>query len=142
MRLYETLYLVNPDLADEDYRGVVDKFNTLIEKNNGVLIKVDEWGKKFLAYDVKKFDKGFYVLLNYCGEPNLISELRRDFKLDDRILKYQTIKLSDKADPEALKAKTEQGGVKSGDDLERMEEVSPDPEKAMAENQEGKDGIQ
>ncbi|MFO7737060.1 MAG: 30S ribosomal protein S6 [Desulfatiglandaceae bacterium] len=142
MRLYETLYLVNPDLADEDYRGVVDKFNTLIEKNNGVLIKVDEWGKKFLAYDVKKFDKGFYVLLNYCGEPNLISELRRDFKLDDRILKYQTIKLSDKADPEALKAKTEQGGVKSGDDLERMEEVSRDPEKAMAENQEGKDGIQ
>jgi len=106
------------------------------------LIKVDEWGKKFLAYDVKKFDKGFYVLLNYCGEPNLISELRRDFKLDDRILKYQTIKLSDKADPEALKAKTEQGGVKSGDDLERMEEVSRDPEKAMAENQEGKDGIQ
>jgi len=142
MRLYETLYLVNPDLADEDYRGVVDKFNTLIEKNNGVLIKVDEWGKKFLAYDVKKFDKGFYVLLNYCGEPNLISELRRDLKLDDRILKYQTIKLSDKADPEALKAKTEQGGVKSGDDLERMEEVSRDPEKAMAENQEGKDGIQ
>lgn len=142
MRLYETLYLINPDLADEDYRGVVDKFNDLIEKNSGVLIKVDEWGKKTLAYDVKKFDKGFYVLLNYCGEPDLISELRRDFKLDDRVLKYQTIKLSDKADPEALKAKTEEGAVKSGDEVEATAEVSPDQEKAIVENQEGENGIQ
>jgi small subunit ribosomal protein S6 len=142
MRLYETLYLINPDLADEDYRGIVDKFNNLIEKNNGVLVKVDEWGKKTLAYDVKKFDKGFYVLLNYCGEPDLISELRRDFKLDDRVLKYQTIKLSDKADPEALKVKTEESVVKSGDEVEATEEVSPDQEKAIVENQEGKNGIQ
>jgi small subunit ribosomal protein S6 len=141
MRLYETLYLVNPDLGDEDYRGVVEKFNHLIEKNNGVLIKVDEWGKKSLAYDVKKFDKGFYVLLNFCGEPDLISELRRDFKLDDRVLKYQTIKLSDKADPGSLKAKSEESAAKSGE-VEKMGEGNSDQEKATAEDQEGKDGLQ
>ena len=108
MRYYETLYLINPDLAEDTYRDVVDKFNNLIEKNNGVTIKVDEWGKKTLAYDIKKFDKGYYVLLRYCGEPDLLAELRRYFKLDDRVLKYQSIKLSNNADPEALKAKTKE----------------------------------
>ena len=90
---------------------------------------------------MKKFDKGFYVLLNYCGEPDLISALRRDFKLDDRVLKYQTIKLSDKADPESLKAKSEESAVKSGE-VQETGEVSSDQEKATAENQEGKDGLQ
>jgi small subunit ribosomal protein S6 len=141
MRLYETLYLINPDLADEDYRGVVDKFNNLIDKNKGVLIKVDEWGKKTLAYDVKKFDKGSYVLLNYCGEPDLISELRRDFKLDDRVLKYQTIKLSDKADPEALKAKDVKTDAKSDDAVPESEAPGSDEKDVSAENQEGKNGI-
>jgi small subunit ribosomal protein S6 len=104
MRYYETLYIINPELADEDYGDVVAKFNGLIEKNNGVMIKVDEWGKKNLAYEVKKFDKGCYVLLQYCGEPHIITELKREFKLDERVIKYQTIKLSDTADPEALKS--------------------------------------
>ncbi len=99
MRYYETLYIVNPNLADEDREDVVAKFNGLIEKNKGVVIKVDEWGKKNLAYEVKKFDKGYYVLAQYCGESQIIAELKREFKLDERVIKYQTIKLSDSADP-------------------------------------------
>ncbi|MCF8130053.1 MAG: 30S ribosomal protein S6 [Deltaproteobacteria bacterium] len=103
MRYYETLYIINPNLADEDYRAVVAKFTDVVEKNQGVVIKVDEWGKKTLAYDIKKFDKGFYVLLQFCGEAGLTAELKREMSLDDRILKYQTIKLSDNADLEKLK---------------------------------------
>ena len=141
MRLYETLYLINPDLADEDYRGVVDKFNNLIEKNNGVLVKVDEWGKKTLAYDVKKFDKGFYVLLNYCGEPDLISELRRDFKLDDRVLKYQTIKLSNNADPEALKAKTEEPKDEADEEAKPAEEMGQEDNSEVVNNREDENGV-
>ena len=108
MRYYETLYIVHPDLADDDYREVVAKFTNLVEKEKGVVIKVEEWGKKTLAYEVKKFDKGSYVLLQYCGEPAILGELKREMGLDDRVLKYQTIKLSDHADPEALKAKGEE----------------------------------
>ncbi len=146
MRYYETLYLINPELAEEDCRGVIDKFNSLIEKNNGVVVKVDEWGKKTLAYQIKKFDKGYYVLLQYCGEPGLLTELHRNFNLDDKILKYQTIKLSDNADPEALKPKTEAGeaetGDEAGDEAKPTEEVSHDQDSEKVKDQEGKNGIQ
>ena len=103
MRYYETLYLINPNLSDDDYSNVVTKFSDFVEKNKGVIVKVDEWGKKTLAYEVKKFDKGYYVVLSYCGEPDLIALLKREFKLDERIIKYQTVKLSDNEDPETLK---------------------------------------
>ncbi|MBT3257187.1 MAG: 30S ribosomal protein S6 [Deltaproteobacteria bacterium] len=109
MRYYETLYIINPNLAEEDYRAVVAKFSDAVEKNKGVVTKVDEWGKKTLAYDIKKFDKGYYVLLQYCGEAGLTAELKRELGLDDRILKYQTIKLSDDADLEKLKPKPDPG---------------------------------
>ena len=109
MRYYETLYIINPDLPDDDYRGVVTKFSDLIAKNKGVLTKVDEWGTKSLAYAVKKFNRGSYVLLQYCGEPGITAELKRDMSLDDRVIKYQTIKLSDNADPEALKTEGDEG---------------------------------
>jgi len=109
MRYYETLYIVNPNLGEEDYRAVVAKFTDAVEKNKGVVTKVDEWGKKSLAYDIKKFDKGFYVLLQFCGEADLTAELKREMSLDDRILKYQTIKLSDNADLEKLMPKPDPG---------------------------------
>ncbi len=105
MRYYETLYIINPSLAEEDYRAVVAKFTDAVGKNKGVVTKVDEWGKKTLAYDIKKFDKGYYVLLQYCGEAGLTAELKREMSLDDRILKYQIIKLSDNADLEELMPK-------------------------------------
>ena len=105
MRYYENLYIINPNLAEEDYRAVVAKFTDAVGKNKGVVTKVDEWGKKTLAYDIKKFDKGYYVLLQYCGEAGLTAELKREMSLDDRILKYQIIKLSDNADLEELMPK-------------------------------------
>ena len=103
---------------------------------------MDEWGKKTLAYPVKKFDKGYYVLLQYCGEPGLLTELHRNFNLDDKILKYQTIKLSDNADPEALKPKTETGEAEAGDEAKPAEEVSHDQDSEKVKDQEGKNGIQ
>lgn len=104
MRYYETLYIINPDLSEEQYRDVVAKMNAVVEREKGVIIRVEEWGKRTLAYQVKKFDKGSYVLLQYCGEPGIVEELKREMALDDRVIRYQTVKLSDHADPEALKA--------------------------------------
>ena len=133
MRYYETLYLINPELAEEECRGVIDKFNSLIEKNNGVVVTVDEWGKKTLAYPIKKFDKGYYVLLQYCGESDIISILKRDLKLDDRILKYQTIKLNEDVDPKALLSE-----AKAVEGTEPAETTEPDSKSS----QESENGIQ
>ncbi len=134
MKYYETLYLVNPNLADEDYKDVLTKFSALIEKNKGVLIKSDEWGKKSLAYPVKKFDRGYYVLLQYCGEPSITSDLRRDLKLDDRILKYQTVKLSDSADPEKLIREAQDSVEKVVEQPETAEKVGSEGLEKEVEN--------
>jgi len=102
MRQYETIYILKPSLSEEVYEEVIGKFNAIIEKNQGVMIKTDRWGERTLAYQLNKFNKGFYVLLEYCGNAALTKELERLFRLDDKVLKYQTVKLSDRADPEAL----------------------------------------
>ena len=107
MRHYEVIYIVNPNLGDEDYKEVIKKFNDLVEKGGGTVVKVKEWGKQRLAYDIRKFDKGTYVLLEYCARPGGSVELEREFKLEDRILKFQTVKLADEVDPEELISKDE-----------------------------------
>ena len=109
MRQYETIFVVNPTLVEETYREVVNKFKNIIEKQKGVIVKADEWGTQRLAYAVKKFDKGVYVIFNYCGDAGVTSELERDLKLDDRVLKYQTVKLAEDVDPQALMAKEKEG---------------------------------
>lgn len=113
MRYYETLYLINPDLAEEDYQGVSRKFTELLGKQKGELIEVQDWGKRPLAYDVKKYDKAYFVLLRFCGESLVPEELQREMRLDDRVLKYQTVKLSDEADPESLRREVEEARSKA-----------------------------
>ena len=132
MRHYETLYIVNPDLSDEDYKEVLNKFSQLIEKKKGVLIKVDEWGKQKLAYEVKKFDRGAYVLMDYCGGSGITGELERDMKLDDKVLKYQTVKLGDVVDPQELIDREEeskkQRATQVDEDSKREEEQEQESE--------------
>jgi small subunit ribosomal protein S6 len=142
MKNYETLCIVNPDLPEETYQEVVKKFTGLIEKEKGIVVKVEEWGRQKLAYDLKKFDTGTYVLLNYCGGPGITAELERELRLDDKVLKYLTVKLADKVDPEAMIA--EQREIKKVEAT--AEEEAPDTEKTTPDEgveptQEVKDGV-
>jgi small subunit ribosomal protein S6 len=137
MRYYETLYVVRPDLQDEEYSAVLEKFRGIIEKNTGVIVKIDEWGKRKFAYLVKKYDQGFYILMNYCGDPGLTQKLERDLRLDERVLKYITIKLKDKADPAQL---IEQEGriVSSQDEIpDKIEENQKDNTSTVEEVTDG-----
>ncbi len=129
MRHYETIYIVNPNLGEEEYRDVIKRYNTLIEKNKGVIVKTEEWGVQRLAYELKKLDKGSYVLANFCGDPGLTAELERDLKLDDRILKFQTIKLADEVDPHELLQKEKEARKETV----VTQEQPPDAPEAAAE---------
>lgn len=142
MKYYETLYLINPNLSDEECANIVAKFNGLVEQKKGVVVNVDEWGKKSLAYTIKKFDKGYYVLVNYCGEGSIVAELERGMKLDERILKFQTIKLSDQEDPEKLKAKIEETKRKEIEKTEAAEEKSSENKGESENKQEESHGVQ
>ena len=102
MRHYEIIYIVNPNLNGDDYHELVKKYSEIIVNNKGVIIKTDEWGKQRLAYRIRKFYNGVYVYVEFCTEAKSIAELERILKLDDNILKFQTVKLADEADPEEL----------------------------------------
>jgi small subunit ribosomal protein S6 len=108
MRQYETIYIVNPTLDADSLKEVVTKFSDLIKKLKGYIVNVNEWGKRRLAYEVKKFDRGYYVVLNFCGLPGVVQELERSLDLDDRVLKYLTVKMGEDVDPENLISKRQE----------------------------------
>ncbi len=108
MKRYETIYIINPTLDADSLGEVVTKFSDLIKRLKGYIVKVNEWGKRKLAYEVKRFDKGHYIVLDFCGLPEIVKELERNLKLDDRIIKYLTVKIDEDVDPEGLTGKEQE----------------------------------
>ena len=108
MKRYETIYIINPTLDADSLGEVVTKFSDLIKRLKGYIVKVNEWGKRKLAYEVKRFDKGYYIVLDFCGLPEIVKELERNLKLDDRILKYLTVKIDEDVDPEDITGKEQE----------------------------------
>lgn len=125
MRHYETIYILNPNLSDEESQEVLEKFSSLIDKQKGVVIKTQDWGKQRMAYGIKKFVYGYYVLVDFCSDPGVVTELERILKLDDRVLKYQTVKLADKVDPEELIRKEEEARKTVASEADQTAEASP-----------------
>lgn len=108
VKRYEMIYIVNPNLDAESLSEVVTKFSDLVKKLKGYIIKINEWGKKKLAYEVKQFDKGYYIMFDFCGLPEMVKEVERNLKLDDRVLKYLTVKTDENLEPEDLVSKEQE----------------------------------
>lgn len=104
MRRYESIFVVNPDLSEEEIQATINKFTGIITSQGGTLLKQDEWGRRRLAYKIGKFNQGYYVLNDFAGEPAGLAELDRNFKLDDRIIRYLNVKTGDNVNVEALQA--------------------------------------
>ena len=104
MRRYETIAILDPDLSEEGRAPVFDRLTQLIPAQNGFLVKLDEWGARKLAYDIKKKSRGYYVCIDLCGDGALVNEMERFFRIDDRVLKYMTVVLDKDVDLEAVKA--------------------------------------
>ncbi len=102
MRRYETIFIADSDINEKDRKGLFDKFIRLIAKENGILVEFDEWGNKKLAYTINKKMHGYYVCITYGGTGALVTELERNFRIDDKILKFMTILLEKNVDPETL----------------------------------------
>lgn len=102
MRRYETIVIVGPDVGDEQREPVFDRIRELIPQQNGILVKIDNWGTKRLAYEIKKKVRGFYARIDYCGSGPLVDEIERFFRIDDRVLKFMTVMQEEKVDPERI----------------------------------------
>lgn len=102
MRRYETIVIVDPDLGEEQRGPVFDRIRELIPQRGGLLVAFDEWGGRKLAYEIKKKQRGYYVRVDYCGDGDLVSEMERQFRIDDRVMKYMTVLLDKEADMERI----------------------------------------
>ncbi len=91
MNKYESVVIINPTVDEEGMKALISKFTDLIN-NDGKVEKVDELGKRKLAYDVKKFSEGFYIVFNFEANSDLIAELERNYRITDEIIKFMTVK--------------------------------------------------
>jgi len=97
MKDYESIFILVPTLSEDDAEKVSLRMQEVVTGNGGEIVKVEKWGKKKLAYEVKKHKKGEYILIQFKGEAATVSELERNYKLTDSIIKFMTVKLEKEA---------------------------------------------
>ena len=95
MRKYEIIFIVK-SLEEEPTNNVIEKFEKLIAANGGKIDKEDRWGKKRLAYEIKKETEGYYVIFYVTCEPACVDECDRVMKITDEILKHMIVRSDEK----------------------------------------------
>lgn len=107
MKRYETIVILDPDLSEDQRQPVFDRIGEIIPQQGGQLVKVEDWGVRKLAYEIKKKPRGYYALIDFCGGGPLVSEVERFFKIDDRVMKYMTVLTDPEVDPNQLTQETD-----------------------------------
>ncbi len=115
MNNYETVGIIRPDVGDDVVKGVIGKATEILQSGGGELKRLDEWGRRRLAYPIQKKNEGYYFVLSYSSLPEVSKEIERSLKLNEGVLRYQTVRLGDIV-PAALTEgkKTEEAGKAEG----------------------------
>ncbi|CAA6825755.1 MAG: SSU ribosomal protein S6p [uncultured Sulfurovum sp.] len=94
MNCYETLFVVKPTLTDEETVGEIAKIKDILAREGAELVGTDDMGMRKLAYPVQKNDRGYYTVLFYKSEGTVITELERNLKISENVIKFLTVKYS------------------------------------------------
>ncbi len=92
MKQYETAFLISPKLTEEEIEALISQMAGVISQKKGKMVREDRWGKRKLAYSIKRFDEAFYVFFLYEGDPEIPFELERRFRQTESILRFLTLK--------------------------------------------------
>lgn len=95
VRPYEALYIVHPDLSDENVTPIMEKYQKVIEEQGGEVESVNRWEKRWLAYEVKGQREGIYILMTFKSEPEATAELDRRFKIADDVMRHIIVRLDE-----------------------------------------------
>ena len=95
MRNYEIMYIIRPDIEEEAKTGVVERFNSILTDNGAEIAKVDEKGKKRLAYEIENFRDGYYVVINFKSDDKATNEFDRLAKFSDDIIRHIIVREDD-----------------------------------------------
>ena len=91
MRGYELILIVDPDITEDEANTVTNKVTETITQIQGRVVKVEKWGKRKLAYKIKKSPKGHYVIIYFMALPQALKELERTLRYNEKVIRYQTI---------------------------------------------------
>lgn len=104
-RAYEAIYILDPDLGDEQVQAIVTRYRQIVENNGGTVTSADVWERRKLAYAIKGRTEGIYVVMQFTGEATVEAELRRIFQISEDQLRAMIVK-PEPADAPALPAAT------------------------------------
>jgi small subunit ribosomal protein S6 len=134
---YETIFIVNPDVSQENTESITDNFVERVEKAGGRIVKREYWGSRPLAYSITKRKRGHYVMLVTDGEPKAVETLEQAIRLDERIMRFLTTRLtelSDEPSPLVRRRSTAAAQEEKGDDeTPATEEAKVEATEATAE---------
>jgi small subunit ribosomal protein S6 len=147
---YETIYILRSDVDADTAERVQARVAEVVDREAGKLVKVESWGRRKLSYPVQKQRRGVYVYLKYVGKGALVPELERNLKLQDSVIKYQTVLLDEHVDVAALQIDPEEVKLArlelpAEDEKEESREkalgliIEPPPEARAAGRERGED---
>src|SRR5258707_12416046 len=95
MRIYEIMFIVRPDVLDEDLDKLIAQFDGIVTSTGGKVQKADKWGRRRLAYEVKRCREGHYILFTVECDPATVKEFERRLKVADSVIKYLTVRVDE-----------------------------------------------
>jgi small subunit ribosomal protein S6 len=100
LREYETIYILEPNIDPDEADKVATRLKDIISARSGKLLKIDNWGKRKLAYPIRKSSRGVFVFLKYLGFEDMVAEVERNLRLLDAVVRFQTVVMKRDAKPE------------------------------------------
>ena len=128
MRRYETFIILDPDLSEDLRRPVIERAKDVMAQMGGTLLRVEEWGSRRLAYTIRKKERGFYVRFDFCGSGQLVNEMERFFRIDERLLKHMSVLLDSEPNLERIQeemAKAEAAAQKPSESAATITPAAP-----------------
>ncbi|MBO8172154.1 MAG: 30S ribosomal protein S6 [Bacillaceae bacterium] len=92
MREYEVMYILKPTLEEEAIKSQVERYQGVVTDNGGEVTKLDEWGMRRLAYEIDKFREGYYVVMNFKSNSDVVDEMERLMRISDDVIRYMFVK--------------------------------------------------
>ena len=99
MNNYETLFILDPEIPEEEIDSEIGRIKGYVEKTGANVVDLDRWGVRRMAYEVRKKRQGFYVLMTFLANSSSIQDIDADFKLDQRILRHIIVRREDGGQP-------------------------------------------
>jgi ribosomal protein S6 len=140
MRHYETTYILRSNLGEDQCTEIIDRASAIVDNDGGAIICLERWGVRRLAYEINREAQGYYVYMNYAAPGRAVDEIERIFRIDDRVLRYLTVKLGDTMTAETIEAEkqhiAEKAAARAKAEAENSEDDDFDDESMEEESSE------